>query len=31
MLFMPAQKENIHEESISALAKRVLGINIKVD
>jgi len=31
MLFMPAQKESIHEESISALAKRVLGINIKVD
>jgi len=31
VLFMPAQKENVHEESISALAKRVLGISIKTD
>ena len=31
VLFMPAQKESVHEESISALAKRVLGISIKMD
>ena len=31
ILFMPAQKESIREESIPALAKRVLGISIKMD
>lgn len=31
VLFMPAQKESMHEESLSALAKRVLGISIKMD
>jgi len=31
VIFMPAQKESVHEESISALAKRVLGIGIKTD
>ena len=29
VLFMPSLQENIKEESISALAKRVLGINIQ--
>ena len=31
VLFLPAQKESIHEESLSILAKRVLGISIKMD
>ena len=30
VLFMPALKGDIHEESISTLAKRVLGISIKM-
>jgi len=30
VLFMPALEGNIEEESISSLAKRVLGINIQV-
>ena len=30
ILFMPALKGNIQEESIAALAKRVLGISIKM-
>ena len=30
VLFMPSQKENKEEESIAALAKRVLGIKIEV-
>lgn len=29
VLFMPSLQENIKEESIAALAKRVLGINIQ--
>ena len=29
VLFMPSLKGNIQEESISSLARRVLGINIK--
>jgi V/A-type H+-transporting ATPase subunit F len=28
VLFMPSLKGNMHEESLSSLAKRVLGINI---
>ena len=31
VLFMPSQKESVREESISALAKRVLGISIKME
>lgn len=30
VLFMPALEGNIEEESISSLAKRVLGINIQM-
>ena len=32
VLFMPSQKENVEEdeESIAALAKRILGINVEV-
>ncbi len=30
VLFMPSEKENKEEESIAALAKRVLGIKIEV-
>jgi V/A-type H+-transporting ATPase subunit F len=29
VIFMPALQGTIHEESIAALAKRVLGISIK--
>ena len=29
MIFMPAMEGNIQEESISVLAKRVLGVNIQ--
>ena len=31
VLFMPSLKGNIQEESLSSLAKRVLGISIKMD
>ena len=31
ILFMPGQDEGMHEESLSTLAKRVLGISIKMD
>jgi len=31
VLFLPAQKESVHQESLSILAKRVLGISIKMD
>ncbi|MEO9321698.1 MAG: V-type ATP synthase subunit F [Nitrososphaera sp.] len=30
VLFMPSLKGNVEEESIASLAKRVLGINIKM-
>ena len=30
VIFMPALQGDIHEESISTLAKRVLGISIKI-
>ena len=31
VLFLPGQDESMHEESLSTLAKRVLGISIKMD
>jgi len=31
VLFLPGQKESIQQESLSILAKRVLGISIKMD